>query len=151
MPFGSMASVVSDKTKDRTKLSRVRVFGGMTVGFGYLSSVPSLIWDKENKPVASGYFIFAVISAILCIVCYNVLFRCTVERIKTEHKPNEKFDYLKVLREAFKNRTLLGIMLASIGSLKCGIAENINFRKCRSRARTRTVYPRVFERKLEVK
>ena len=70
---------------------------------------------------------------------------------KTEHKPNEKFDYLKVLREAFKNRALLGIMLPSIGSLKCGIAENINFRKCRSRARTRTVYPRVFERKLEVK
>ena len=37
-------------------------------------------------------------------------------------------------------------------SLKCGIAENINFRKCRISAHERAhVYPRVFERKLEVK
>lgn len=117
MPFGAMASVVSDKTEDRTKLSRARAFGGMTVGFGYLSLVPTLIWDKDNNPVASGYFIFAVISAVLCIVCYNVLFKCTSERVRTEHKVNEKFDYPKVLKEAFKNRALLGIMFASIGSL----------------------------------
>ena len=31
-------------------------------------------------------------------------------------------------------------------SLKCGIAENVDFRKCRISARTRTVHPRVIKK-----
>lgn len=117
MPFGSMASVVTDKAEERTKLSRARAFGGMAVGYGYLAFVPMLIWDKDNNPVASGYLIFAVISAICCIVLYHLLFKFTPERIVQPHVQGEKFKYSEVLKGALKNRALLGIMFASIGSL----------------------------------
>ena len=116
MPFGSMASVVTDKAEERTKLSRARAFGGIAVGYGYLSLVPAFIWDKENNPVAGGYLMFGIISAILCIVCYNILFRFTPERIHTEQK-KEKFRYGEVLKGAARNRALIGIMFASVGSL----------------------------------
>ncbi len=117
MPFGSMASVVTDNALERTKLSRARAFGGIAVGYGYLSLVPMLIWDQDNNPVAGGYFTFAVTSAILCIICYNVLFRCTPERIRQEHKEKQSFHYGEVLKSALHNRALIGIMVASIGSL----------------------------------
>lgn len=117
MPFGSMASVVTDKAEERTKLSRSRAFGGIAVGYGYLSLVPLLIWDKNNNPVASGYLIFGVISAILCIVSYNILFRLTPERIREQKKEKETFRYGEVLKNALTNRALIGIMFASIGSL----------------------------------
>ncbi len=117
MPFGSMASVVTDKAEERTKLSRSRAFGGMAVGYGYLALVPMLIWDKDNNPVASGYLTFAIISAISCIVLYNLLFKLTPERITQPVVKGEKFKYSEVLKGALKNRALLGIMFASIGSL----------------------------------
>lgn len=117
MPFGSMASVVTDKAEERTKLSRSRAFGGMAVGYGYLSLIPMLIWDKDNNPVASGYLIFAVISAVLCIIFYNLLFKMTPERIKVERPKGEQYRYSEVIKGALKNRALLGIMFASIGSL----------------------------------
>ena len=117
MPFGSMASVVTDKAEERTKLSRSRAFGGMAVGYGYLALVPMLIWDKDNNPVASGYLVFAVISAVACIVLYNLLFKFTPERIVQPQIEGEKFKYTEVLKGALKNRALLGIMFASIGSL----------------------------------
>lgn len=117
MPFGSMASVVTDKPEERTKLSRSRAFGGMAVGYGYLAIVPSFIWDKNNNPSASGYMIFGCISAVLCIVFYNLLFKLTPERIHSNPIVGEKFKYSEVIKDAFKNRALLGIMFASIGSL----------------------------------
>lgn len=117
MPFGSMASVVTDKPAERTKLSRSRAFGGMAVGYGYLSLVPMLIWDKNNNPAPGGYLIFGIISAVMCIVLYSLLFKLTPERIKVEEKKEEKYKYSEVLKTALKNRPLLGIMFASIGSL----------------------------------
>ena len=117
MPFGAMASVVTDKSEERTKLSRARAFGGIAVGYGYLSLVPALIWDSNNNPSASGYLIFGITSAVLCIICYNLLFKLTPERICEESKPNQKFNYKEVIKGAVKNRALLGIMFASIGSL----------------------------------
>lgn len=117
MPFGSMASVVTDKAEERTKLSRSRAFGGMAVGYGYLSLIPMLIWDKNNNPVASGYLIFGVISAIMCIILYSLLFKMTPERIQQKQQQGEKFKYTEVLKSALKSRQLLGIMFASIGSL----------------------------------
>ena len=111
MPFGSMASVITDKPAERTKLSRSRAFGGMAVGYGYLSLVPMLIWDKDNNPVASGYLIFGIISAVMCIVLYSLLFKLTPERIKQEEKEEEKYKYSEVIKSALKTDHYLELCL----------------------------------------
>lgn len=116
MPFGAMASVVTENPVERTKLSRARAFGGMAIGYGYLSLIPQFIWDKNNNPIANSYLIFGVVSAIGCIICYNVLFKFTQERLYSEPKKSE-YSYMTVIKGVLKNRAMLGIMLASVGSL----------------------------------
>ncbi len=49
MPFGAMASVVSDDPIQRSKLSRARIIGGTIVGIVGLSIVPDVCFDKQSN------------------------------------------------------------------------------------------------------
>ena len=51
IPYGSLASVISNDPVERTKLSRARSIGGMIVGAGFLSFVPIFIYDKAGDIV----------------------------------------------------------------------------------------------------
>lgn len=120
MPFGAMANVVTRDQEERSKLSASRAIGGTIIGSGFLGLVPVLIRDKNNNPNPKGYVTMAIIAAIGCIVCYKLLCKLTIERYsdpKYDTKKDESYSFKKTLNEAFHNRPLLGIMLASIGSL----------------------------------
>ncbi len=117
MPFGAMASVVSTDPIDRSKLSRARSIGGTLVGIGALSIVPVLCFDKNSNIIPERFTMIAVVFGVLCIVCYLLLCNLTVERVHQKDAPGEKFDYGKVLKAALKNRPLIGVMVATIGSM----------------------------------
>lgn len=125
MPFGGMASVVTQDPTERAKLSAARAIGGTAVGYGFLGIVPLLIWDSNNNPNVQGYMIVAIISAVMCIVCYTILTKLTQERYqifpgqqtKDAQASKEGYSFFKTIGQAFQNRALLGIMFASIGSL----------------------------------
>lgn len=117
MPFGAMASVVSDNPVDRSKLSRARSIGGTIVGIGALSLVPVVCFDKDANILPERFTLLAVIFGVLCVVCYILLTRLTQERIRQENKAGEKFEYGKVFKAALKNRPLIGVMVATIGSM----------------------------------
>ncbi len=117
MPFGAMASVVSADPIDRSKLSRARSIGGTVVGIGALSVVPIFCFDKDSNILPERFTIIAVIFGILCIVSYILLCNLTVERVRQPKQEGEKFNYGKVLQAAFKNRPLIGVMVATIGSM----------------------------------
>lgn len=120
MPFGAMANVVTRDSNERARLSAARAIGGMTVGFGFVGLIPMIIWDANNQPSVKGYTIMSIIAAVMCIVSYTILNKFTIERYSApEHATNtgEKYSFTKTLKEALTNRALLGIMLASIGSL----------------------------------
>ncbi len=117
MPFGAMASVVSDDPVNRSKLSRARSIGGTIVSIGGLSLVPVICFDSNSNIIASRFTMLAVIFGILSIVCYIFLTTLTQERIHQEKATGEKFKYGKVLKAALKNRPLIGVMVATIGSM----------------------------------
>lgn len=117
MPFGAMANVVSNDPIDRTKLSRCRSIGGTLVGIVALSFVPVFCYDSDSNLIPKNFTILAVIFGILCIVCYSMLNHFTLERIHEEPKEGQKFEYGKVLKAAFHNRPLIGVMVATIGSM----------------------------------
>lgn len=117
MPFGSMASVVSTDPIDRSKLSRARSIGGTMVGLCALSFVPIFCFDSDSNIMPERFTIIAVIFGILCIVCYCILFALTPERVHQVQKTGEKFDYKKVFNAALHNRQLIGVMVATIGSM----------------------------------
>lgn len=121
MPYGAMASVITDSPVERTKLSRARAFGGMGVGILFIPVVSLAIWDEAGNPKASGYFLMAIVAAVLSIVFYVLLLKLTKERIHQEQRfdanSGKKYNMGHVIKEAFTNRALIAVMIASIGSM----------------------------------
>ena len=117
MPFGAMANVVSTDPIDRSKLSRARSIGGGLVGAVALGMVPVFCFDSEQNILPERFTILAVVFGILCILSYILLCTMTKERVREVRKEGEKFEYGKVIKAALKNRPLLGVMFATIGSM----------------------------------
>ena len=117
MPFGAMASVVSDDPIQRSKLSRARSIGGTIVGIAGLSIVPVVCFDKQSNILPERFTLIAVIFGVLSIISYFVLLNFTQERIRQNSEKAEKFNYGKVLKATVHNRPLIGVMVATLGSM----------------------------------
>ncbi len=115
MPYGSLASVISDDAVERAKLSRARAFGGGIVGI-LMAFVPKFIYDKDTNPIASGFILVAVIFGLASIACYSFMLANTTERVHYEVK-KEDYKYAETIKAAFTNRPLIGSMIAAIGFL----------------------------------
>lgn len=119
MPFGAMANIITDDPIERTKLSRARSIGGMTVGAGFLSLIPLFIWDDAGQAIPRAFFIIAIFFAGFSLLSYAGLLKFTEERIVEEKSAEDQVDYnySKIIKDVFKNRPLIGVMLATVGSL----------------------------------
>ena len=117
MPFGAMASVVSDDPIQRSKLSRARSIGGTIVGIVGLSIVPVVCFDKQSNILPERFTLIAVIFGVLSIISYFVLLNFTQKRIRQNSEKAEKFNYGKVLKATVHNRPLIGVMVATLGSM----------------------------------
>jgi len=117
MPFGAMASVVSDDPIQRSKLSRARSIGGTIVGIVGLSIVPVVCFDKQSNILPERFTLIAVVFGVLSIISYFVLLNLTQERIRQNVEKAEKFNYGKVLKATVHNRPLIGVMVATLGSM----------------------------------
>ena len=117
MSFGAMASVVSDDPIQRSKLSRARSIGGTIVGIVGLSIIPVVCFDKQSNILPERFTLIAVIFGVLSIISYFVLLNFTQERIRQNSEKAEKFNYGKVLKATVHNRPLIGVMVATLGSM----------------------------------
>ncbi len=116
MPFGAMANVVTNDPIERSKLSRARSIGGAFVGIVAISVVPVVCY-KDSQILPERFTLMGLIFGICCIVFYMLLCTLTHERIHVEKQEGEKFDFGKVIKAAFTNRPLVGVMVATIGSM----------------------------------
>ena len=116
MPFGAMANVVTVDPVQRSKLSRARSVGGGLVGAVALGMVPVVCY-KNNQILPERFTLLAVIFGICSVVSYILLCTLTKERVREEKSETEKFEFIKVLKMVLKNRPLIGVMIATIGSM----------------------------------
>ena len=116
MPFGAMANVVTVDPVQRSKLSRARSVGGGLVGAVALGMVP-IICYQDNQPIPERFTLLAIIFGICSVVSYILLCTLTKERVREEKTEGEKFEFFKVLKMVLKNRPLIGVMIATIGSM----------------------------------
>ena len=116
MPFGAMANVVTVDPVQRSKLSRARSVGGGLVGAVALGMVPVLCY-KNNQILPERFTLLAVIFGVCSIISYLLLCTMTKERVREEKSEGEKFEFWKVLKMVLKNRPLIGVMIATIGSM----------------------------------
>lgn len=126
VPFGSLASVITDDPDGRTLLSTFRSIGGGIGGAAPLLIAPLLIYTKVEKAdgsgetfnvaSSSGMFKFALAMCILSIIFYFGCYATTKERVKSEAKPNVNMK--EAYKGMFKSRPF--VVLAVTGILISG-------------------------------
>ncbi len=123
VPFGSLASVITDDPDGRTLLSTFRTIGGGIGGAAPLLIAPFLIYTKVqqangetyNVANAKGMFLFAVAMGVLSIVFYFSCYATTKERVPSEAEPqvDMKKTYLGMLKsKPFVILALTGILIS---------------------------------------
>lgn len=121
IPYGSMASAITDVPEERTALSTFRSIGAtlaqLVIGVGG----PMIIYMTDEsgaQVIRNNGTIFPVVAAIFsccALICYFICYKCTTERIKIQPDPNaEKVSLVKTFGSIFSNRALLGIVGAAI-------------------------------------
>lgn len=119
IPYGSMASAISDDPGDRQSLSTFRTMGGMFAGAFIMAGVPLMIYDKVNgNDILNGkrFTIIAGVCSILAFICYILCYSLTTERVRTEASADamRQNSVGNMLKNALKNRALISIIVASV-------------------------------------
>lgn len=121
IPYGSMASAITDNPTERAILSTFRStgsLGGMIV-IGVIA--PQVIYHEvDGQQVASGpaFTGFAAALSILSLISYLLCYKMTTERVKIEKNPDEKAPTAKEsIHALFTSKSLLALIAATIVSL----------------------------------
>lgn len=117
IPYGSMASAISENAKDRQELSSWRTIGATLANMVIGVVLPMFVYyvDAEGNTVLSGnnMAIAGVICSICAVICYLLCYNLTIERVKIE-KETEKFNLIHLVKYLVSNRALIGIIVAAI-------------------------------------
>lgn len=119
IPYGSMASVISDNAEDRATLSTFRSLGATFASLVIGVLAPLLVYAKDvngNQIVEGSRMTFvAGVFSLGAILCYVLCYMLTTERVQiSPQKGDAKSGIGSTLKRLATNRALLGIILASI-------------------------------------
>lgn len=123
IPFGSMASAISADPSDRQSLSTFRTMGATLAGVIIGAIVPILVYEKKivggievEVMIGSRFTIVAGVLSLLAVGAYLLCYYLTTERVKPEVNVavQQKNSVKQMLGNAFKNRALVSIIVASI-------------------------------------
>jgi glycoside/pentoside/hexuronide:cation symporter, GPH family len=115
IPYGSMASVITEDPVERTTLSTWRTMGAMLASL-IINVLGPLIVFVDNKIDANRMFMAAVLFGILAISCYMACVKLTTERvvIAAPSGEKEKTNLGKTVKGLLKNKPLIWILIASL-------------------------------------
>lgn len=117
IPYGSMASVMSNEPDHRASLSTFRGVGSMIPQILVGVVVPMFLYttmeDGTKVANASAFPIIALITAILAVVCYIVCYFLCTERVKVSEEA-KSVSFGETIKALAGNRALIGIALVFI-------------------------------------
>ena len=117
IPYGSMASALSDNPTDRTSLSNWRTIGATLAQTAIGVILPLLVYykDEAGKSVLSGQrmMIGALVCSICAVICYMLCYHMTTERVKVEQN-TQKFSFGQLIKELVHNKALIGIIVCAL-------------------------------------
>lgn len=119
IPYGSMASVISDNAEDRAQLSTFRSIGAALASLVIGVAAPLLVYstDAFGNQIVEGSRITLVagVFSVAAVVCYWICYKLTTERVQVEvHVSGENVGVVETLKRLVADRALLGIILAAI-------------------------------------
>ncbi|MCS7462317.1 glycoside-pentoside-hexuronide (GPH):cation symporter [Paenibacillus doosanensis] len=118
IPYGSLASVITSDPVERTSLSTFRMLGACIANLIILAAAPAILFSHGKTPTAGGFVTAAVLFAVMAIVFYFSAYALTTERVQPRKTTSHEQASLRSIVKSFmRNRSLLGLMLASFGLL----------------------------------
>lgn len=120
IPYGSMASVISNDPKDRSSLSVFRSLGGGLAGILIMIVAPLVVYytDEAGNQIVSGprVTLIAGIFSVCAILSYLVCYFWTTERVIVEPKKADapKTSLFKTFKEMGSSKALLGVILSAL-------------------------------------
>ena len=133
IPYGSMASVISEKSKDRQSLSVYRSLGSAFASAAISVVAPLFIYqtDANGNQIVEGsrFTIVAGIFSILAVVCYLLCYALVTERVSVQRNmgKQKKDSVAKTLAHVISNKALLAMILISVLTLCAAImAQSIS-------------------------
>ena len=119
IPYGSMASAITNDPKERASLSTWRSMGASFASLIIGSLAPQFIYyaDANGNQLVSptNFTIIAGIFSVCAFIFYMICFALTTERVKFEdNNAQEKVSIIKNLGVILKNKALLAIVASSI-------------------------------------
>lgn len=113
IPYGSMASVITNDPVERSSLSTYRTLGATFAGL-IIHSLGPLIVFVDNKADADRFFMAAVIFGILAISSYMICYNFTTERIVMPESKVGEMKLSKTIKGLMKNKPLIAILIGSL-------------------------------------
>ena len=117
IPYGSMASVMSNEPDDRASLSTFRGVGSMipqiVVGVVMPMFLYTTLDDGTKIANASAFPIVALVLSVLAVLCYIICYFMCTERIKVSEEA-KSVSFKDTVKALAGNRALLGISLVFV-------------------------------------
>ncbi len=131
IPYGSMASAITDDPDGRASLSIFRSIGSIFANIGIGVIVPLFVYTTDengNQLVAGDRFtIIAAVLAILAVICYLLCYLLTEERVKILPAKKARASILDTMKTLIKSRALVGIVVATVAILAAQLlGQSIN-------------------------
>ena len=118
IPYGSLASVMTNDPVQRTELSTWRNLSAVFAMIPLMILTPKLIFDASGAVSAKGFVIAAVLYAIIANIGFRLCYNMTTERIVNEVKEDApKASLGETLKTLVKNRALIGLIISTLGTL----------------------------------
>ena len=124
IPYGSMASVMSNEADDRAALSTFRGVGSLIPQVVVGVVIPMFLYKKIEQNgqeisvvVPESFPIVALILALLSVGCYLLCYYMCTERIPVDDTAKENVTFGQTIKALFSNRALIGIVVVYISFL----------------------------------
>ena len=125
IPYGSLASVMTNDPVERTQLSTWRNLSATFSMILLMVLTPKLVFNASGDVSAKGFLIAAVLYAIIANIAYRACYKMTTERVTVEVKEDAPKVSLGVtIKTLLKNRALIGLILSSLGTLTAMFIPN---------------------------
>jgi len=114
IPYGSMASVITEDPVERTALSTFRTMGAVIASLA-INVIGPLILFVDNEANANRFLIGAIIFGLISLASYLACYKMSTERkFPAADGPIVKTKLSTTLKGIVKNKPLLSILAASL-------------------------------------
>ena len=117
IPYGSMASVMSNEPDHRASLSTFRGVGSMIPQILVGVVVPMFLYTtlEDGTKIANGsaFPIVALVTSVLAVICYIACYFMCTERVKVTDE-SKSVSFADTIKALAGNRALIGIALVFI-------------------------------------